>query len=149
MRPDSDIKRDVEAELHRTPSVDPSDIGVTVKDGVVTLAGFVKSYGEKYGAEAAVKRVDGVAGLANDLQVRLPAEDRRPDPEIARDAVAAIRAQVPSSAESIRVIVRSGWLTLEGEVQSDDERERAERAVRTIRGVVGVGNLIRTTVEAA
>ena len=91
MRSDSDIKRDVEEELLFDPDIDATDIGVAVTNGVVTLAGFVKSYAEKFEAEAAAKRVAGVVGLANDLEVRLPGAVERPDPDIARDAVAGIQ----------------------------------------------------------
>lgn len=86
MRSDSDIKRDVELELQWDPDISSDDIGVAVKDGVVTLTGFVRSYSEKYEAERDAKRVSGVVGLANDIEVRLPSSDERPDPEIAREA---------------------------------------------------------------
>ena len=78
MKSDSEIKRDVEAELQSDPTIDATDIAVAVKNGVVTLTGFVRSYWEKLGAEAAAKRVSGVVGLANDLEVRLSAADQRP-----------------------------------------------------------------------
>src|SRR3981189_3998400 len=95
MRSDSDIERDVKEELEWDPDLDASDIAVSVKKGVVTLAGFVKSYTDKYEAEAAAKRVAGVAAVANDLEVRMPSVDERPAPDIARDAVAAIKSQLP------------------------------------------------------
>src|SRR3954465_4997613 len=95
MKSDRDIERDVKEELEWDPDLDTSDIAVSVKDGVVTLAGFVKSYTDKYEAEAAAKRVSGVKGVANDLEVRLPSIDERPDPDIARDAVAALKSQLP------------------------------------------------------
>jgi osmotically-inducible protein OsmY len=95
MRSDSDIKRDVEDELRWDPDVDATDIAVTVKDGVVTLAGFTCSYSDKLEAEAAAKRFAGVVGVANDIEARLPSLDQRPDAEIARDAIAAIKNQLP------------------------------------------------------
>src|SRR6266853_5464151 len=116
MRSDSDIKRDVEDELRWDPDIDSTDIAVTVKNGVVALAGFTRSYSDKLEAETAAKRVAGVVGIANDIEVRLPALDQRPDPEIARDAIAAIKTRVPIIAEQIKVLVRNGWITLEGEV---------------------------------
>ena len=143
MRSDSDIKRDVEAELRWTPAIDAADIAVAVRDSVVTLTGVTKSFLQKYEAEDAVKRVAGVAGLANDIEVRLPAIDDRPDPEIARDAVAAIKALLPYDWEKIRVVAKAGWITLEGEVEWNYERERAERAVRPVKGAKGVTNQIR------
>jgi hypothetical protein len=93
MRSDNDIKRDVEDELRWDPDLDATVIAVTVKNGVVTLAGFRRSYSDKLGAEAAAKRVAGALGVANDIEVRLPNLGQRPDPEIARDAIAAIKSQ--------------------------------------------------------
>ena len=142
MRSDSEIKRDVEDELRWDPDLDPTDIAVAVKNGVVTLTGFVKSYNDRWEAERDAKRVAGVLGVANDLEVRLPNIDERPDPEIARDAVAAIKNQLPFSYERIRAVVKSGWVTLEGEAEWNYQREAAERAVRRVRGVKGVSNKI-------
>ncbi len=142
MKSDEEIERDVKEELRWDPELDPSDIAVSVRDGVVTLAGFVHSYNEKYEAEAAAKRVAGVAGVANDLEVRLPAVDERPDPDIAREAVAAIKAQLPLISDQIKVVVKNGWVTLEGEVEWQFERNMAESAVRRIKGVHGITNSI-------
>jgi osmotically-inducible protein OsmY len=143
MRSDNDIKRDVEAELRSDPSIDATDIALAVKNGVVTLSGFVRSYSEKLEAEAAAKRVGGVVGLANDLEVRLSAADQRPDPEIAREAVTALKNQLPFSWHQIKVIVDKGWVTLEGQVEWNYQREEAERAVRRVKGVRGVINTIQ------
>ena len=95
MKSDSEIERDVREELKWDPDLHADDIAISVKNGVVTLAGFVPSYSDRLEAEAATKRVAGV--LANDLEVRLPAIDQRPDPDIARDAVAALKAELPIS----------------------------------------------------
>jgi osmotically-inducible protein OsmY len=113
-----------------------------VKKGVVTLTGVVKSYSDKYEAEAAAKRVAGVVSLANDIEVRLPSIDQRPDPEIAREAADAIRSQLPISSEKIKLIVKNGWVTLEGGVEWQYQRQTAENAVRRIRGVKGTTNSI-------
>ncbi len=142
MRPDSEIERDVREELQWDPDLDATDIAVSVKDGVVTLAGFVKSYTDKYEAEAAAKRVAGVVGVANDIEVRLPSFDERPDPEIARDAIAAIKSQLPISSEGIKVVVKNGWVSLEGQVEWQYQKNTAENAVRRIKGVKGISNLI-------
>ena len=142
MRSDSDIKRDVEDELRWDPDLDATDIAVTVKSGVVTLAGFTRSYSDKLEAEAAAKRVAGVLGVANDIEVRLPVFNQRPDPEIARDAVAEIQNNLPYSSDHVRVVVRDGWVTLEGSVEWNYQRERAEQVVRRVRGVKGLTNLI-------
>ena len=142
MRSDSDIKRDVEAELRWNPDIDPTDIAVAVKNGVVTLTGFVRSYGQKTEAQQTAKRVSGVLAVANDIEVRLPVFNQRPDPAIARDAVAAIQNELPFTADHIRVIVKEGMITLEGTVEWNYQRQRAEQAVRRLRGVKGVTNLI-------
>lgn len=142
MKSDRDIERDVKEELEWNPDLDTSDIAVSVKDGVVTLAGFVKSYTDKYEAEAAAKRVSGVKGVANDLEVRLPSIDERPDPDIARDAVAALKSQLPISSENIKIVVKNGWVTLEGQVEWQYQKNTAESAVRRIKGVKGVSNMI-------
>jgi osmotically-inducible protein OsmY len=142
MKTDDDIKRDIEAELKWDPDLDSTDIGVAVKNGVVTLTGFVRSYTQKYQAEQAVKRVSGVAGIANDLEVRIPASNERPDPEIAREAVAALKAELPYSSENLKVVVKDGWLTLEGTAEWNYQRIRAEEAVRRIKGIKGVSNMI-------
>ena len=117
MKPDSEIERDVREELQWDPDLNAEDIAVSVKDGVVTLAGFTRSYTDRLEAEAAAKRVAGVHAVANDIEVRLPAIDQRPDPDIARDAVAALKSQLPISHDKIKVIVKDGWITLEGSTE--------------------------------
>ena len=142
MRTDSEIKKDVEDELRWDPDIDATDIGVAVHNGVVTLAGFVRSYMQKTQAERDAKRVAGVLGVANDIEVRLPYINKRPDPEIARDAIQKLQTELPYSSQFIKVTVKDGQLTLEGALEWNYQRERAEKAVRTVRGVVGVTNNI-------
>src|ERR1700730_10743519 len=142
MKSDSDIKRDLEAELKWDPDIDATDIAVAVKDGVVTLTGFVRSYMHKWQAERDAKRVAGVIGVANDIVVRLPSSSEHPDPEIARDAVAALKNELPYSSENMKVVVRDGWITLEGSAEWNYQRTRAEDAVRRVRRIKGISNLI-------
>jgi osmotically-inducible protein OsmY len=142
MRSDSEIEKNVKAELEWDPDLDATDIAVSVKNGVVTLTGFVKSYTDRYEAETAAKRVAGVVAVANDIEVRMPSVDERPDPEIAREAAAAIKSQLPISSEHIKIIVKNGWVTLEGEVEWQYQRQTAENVVRRIKGVKGVSNTI-------
>jgi osmotically-inducible protein OsmY len=149
MRSDADIRRDVEDELRWDPDIDAKDIAVSVHDGIVTLTGFVRSYAQRLDAERDTKRVAGVVGVANDVHVRLPTSSERPDPEIVRDAVAALQADLPYSAERIKVVARGGWLTLEGSVEWNYARQRAEDAVKHIRGVKGVTNSIELKPKAA
>ncbi|MDB5575953.1 MAG: osmotically inducible protein [Bradyrhizobium sp.] len=149
MKSDADIKKDVEAELRWDPDIDPTDIAVNVKNGVVALTGFVPSFLQRYEAEKDAKRVMGVVGVANDIEVRPAASDQRPDPEIAREAVEAIKRELPFSHQNIKVVVRDAWVTLEGEAEWNYQKERAEIAVRTVKGVKGVLNAIAITPRAA
>lgn len=142
MKTDIEIQRDVLDELAWEPSVNAAHIGVTAKDGVVTLTGQVSSYAERYGAELAAKRVYGVKGIANEVVVRLPGSDQRTDEDIAAAAVKALQSNVLVPADAIKVTVRSGWITLEGEVEWRYQREAAENAVRYLTGALGVSNLI-------
>jgi osmotically-inducible protein OsmY len=142
MRYDADIFQDVTDELRWTPSVDDKDISVKVKDGVVTLSGFVRSLDEAASAVRAAKRVAGVRALADELVVNLPSSIQLPDPEIARNAAAALERELPHAAQSIRIIVHDGQVTLEGEVEWQYQRARAEECVRKLAGVRMMSNEI-------
>ena len=141
-RSDEDIQREVLAELKWEPSLQPNEIGVIVKDGVVTLTGWVDSYQKKWAAEEAAHRVRGVKAVANDIEVRLPASDERTDPDIAAAAVRALEWDALLPTDKIQVTVSKGWVTLTGEVEWQYQREEAERVVRRLWGVRGVTNLI-------
>ena len=147
MRPDQEIKRNVEAELHWDPELDASDVAVTVKDGVVTLAGFVRNSTEQSAAERTSKRVIGVKAVVNDLQVKPSSE--RLDREIAQDAVDALSRALPTVSPGVKVTVRDGSISLEGEVPWDFQRQLAEKAVRVVRGVKDVLFLIEVEPKAA
>jgi osmotically-inducible protein OsmY len=142
MRSDHDIQEDVLAELRWEPSLANDDIAVSVRDGVVTLAGYAASYADKWKAERVASRVKGVKAVANDVKVKLPASSERPDPDIARAAVDALKWNILVPQDRVRVRVESGWVTLEGEVDWYYQKEEAERAVRKLTGVKGVSNLI-------
>lgn len=142
MRADSDIERDVKAELEWAPDVRETDIAVKVASGIVTLTGYAASAHEKFLAEAAVKRVTGVTAVANDLAVRAPLDGMPTDREIARAAVAALKLELPLVWESIKLIVKDGHIALEGTVEWHDQRERAEAAVRRLASVLSVHNSI-------
>jgi osmotically-inducible protein OsmY len=113
-----------------------------VKSGVATLTGFVRSYMHKWQAESDAKRIAGVSAVANDIQVRLPTGTERPDPEIARDAVAALHGELPYSSQNMKVVINDGFITLEGSAEWNYQRKRAEEAVRRVKGITGVVNLI-------
>jgi osmotically-inducible protein OsmY len=142
MQTDNEIQRNITAELRWEPSLRNDDIAVAIRDGVVTLAGFVDSYADKRKAEEVVGNVRGVRALANDLEVKLPSDAQRSDPDIARAALDALKWNITVPQDRIKVRVEQGWLTLEGEVEWYFQRHAAERAVRYIRGAKGVTNLI-------
>jgi osmotically-inducible protein OsmY len=142
MRTDSDILKDVVAELKWEPGLRDDDIAVSVRDGVVTLAGFADSFADKWRAERVASRVKGVRAIADDIEVRLPSTSERPDPEIARAAVNALEWNILVPHDRLKVTVEKGWVTLEGEVDYYYQSEEAERSVRHLTGVKGVTNLV-------
>ncbi len=142
IRTDEEIQRDVLAELKWDARVAPNEIGVVVKDGVVTLAGWVDSFSKRWAAERAAHRVRGVKAVANDIEVRLPTADQKPDPDIAAAVIQALEWDAFVPIEKLDVTVSKGWVTLKGEVEWEYQRRAAERAVRRLAGVKGVTNLI-------
>jgi len=146
MKTDSELKRDVENELKWEPSVNEAHIGVTVKDGVVTLTGHVPSYAEKYGAEKAAKRLYSVKAVADELDVKLPGSSKRTDEDIAQTCVSAFKANYSVPDNKIKIVVNNGFVTLEGEVEWQFQRQAALNAVRFLTGVIGVSNNV--TVKA-
>jgi osmotically-inducible protein OsmY len=141
-RTDEEIQRDVLAELQWDARVQSNQIGVAVKDGVVTLTGWVDSYGKKWVAERDAQRVRGVSAVANDIEVRLPSSAERTDSDIAAAATRALEWDAFVPIEKIELTVTKGWITLRGEVEWEFQRRSAERAVRRLSGVRGVTNLI-------
>lgn len=145
MKSDLEIQRDVLNELKWEPQVSAAHVGVSVKEGVVTLTGHLESLAEKDAAERAAKRVAGVRAVANEIEVKLPESSRRSDEDIARDAVHALYSRLFVPADRIKVTVSKGWVTLEGQVKWGFQKNLAEKAVRKVRGVVGVSNYITVT----
>lgn len=137
---DEQIKRDVLAELKWDARLQPNEIGVIVKDGVVTLTGWVDSYIRKWSAQEAAHHVSAVKAVANEIEVKLATE--RTDADIAGAAARALEWDALVPNDKIKVAVSKGWITLEGEVEWQYQKEDAERAVRRLSGVTGVTNLI-------
>jgi osmotically-inducible protein OsmY len=136
------LKKAVESELNFEPSIDPAEIGVAAKDGIVTLTGHVRSYWEKVAAERATERVAGVRAVVNDMDVRLPGSSERTDEDIARAALDSLKWNVLVPPDRIKVKVSYGWVTLEGTVEWQFQKEAAEKAVRKLFGVKGVTNMV-------
>ena len=146
-RTDIDIQRDVLDEFNWDPQVEPTDAGIEVSQGVVTLTGVVESYAMKMAAERAAQRVIGVRAVANDLSIRTRATWN--DTDIAKLAAAAIEANSVLPAHRIAVIVNNGHVTLTGEVDWNYQRVAAGGAIRYLRGVRDVINLITVKQPAA
>jgi osmotically-inducible protein OsmY len=139
---DEQIQREVLDELKWEPVVKPNEIGVAVKDGIVTLTGWVDSYIKRWTAEEAARRVRGVKAVANDIEVRLPADAERTDADIAAAALRALEWDALLPTDRIRVTVSKGWVTLDGDVDWHNQKQDAEHVVRRLTGVKGVTNLI-------
>jgi osmotically-inducible protein OsmY len=141
-RTDEQIQLDVLEELKWDARVHPNEIGVAVKDGIVTLTGWVDNYTKKWAAEQAAHRVRGVKAVANDIEVRLPSSAERTDTDIATAATRTLEWDAFVPIEKLDVTVSKGWVTLRGEVEWQYQKEDAERVVRRLSGVRGVTNLI-------
>ena len=141
MKSDLEVRQDVERELAWDPRIDAANIAVAAKQGVVTLTGQVRNFIEKWEAEDAAKRVAGVIGIANDLEVTLvgPAVS---DTDLAERVSMALQWNAAVPADAIKAVVSDGWVTLEGSVQWYHQKAAAEDAVRSLHGVRGVTNLI-------
>jgi osmotically-inducible protein OsmY len=137
---DIDLRDRVQRQLEFDPEVEEANVAVSVSDGIVTLAGFARTYAAKLAAEKAAKRVYGVRGIANDIEVKLLIE--RTDPEIARDAVNTLQNRL-GVGNLIQVTVRNGFVILEGTVEWYFQKATAESAVKYLRGVRGVQNDVR------
>jgi len=142
MKTDSELQQDVSAELKWEPSIDTANIGVAVKDGVVTLSGQVDSYAEKWSAERAAQRVSGVNALAVDLNVRLSGLGVRSDADIARAVENVLEWTSTLPAGAVKVQLEGGWVTLSGEVEWQFQKQAAADAVRHLMGVTGLDNEI-------
>lgn len=142
MKTDSQLQQDVMAELKWEPAVHASQIGVEVKDGVVTLAGEVSSYSEKLAAERATQRVHGVKAMAVEMTVKLSALGQRTDTDIAASARNILGWSSSLPTDAVKVMVEGGWLTLSGDVEWQYQRQDAADSVRFLSGVTGVSNQI-------
>jgi len=138
MRSDLSIKEDVLSELNWQPNIDETQIGVTVKNGVVTLNGVVDNYTKKRAAENAVKSVVGVKAIAEDIKVQYVGRDKRTDAEIAKASVDALMWHSSIPENVVEVKVDNGWVYLSGEVEWDYQKDSAKHAVENLKGVLGV-----------
>jgi osmotically-inducible protein OsmY len=143
MKPDSDLKQDVELEMVWDPLVPENRVGVAVNDGVVTLTGHLDTYAQKVAAQHAVERVSGVKAMAIELDVVPQGSHRRSDTEIATAVEHAISWNTSIPTERVKVTVEKGWVTLNGDLDWNFQRRALERAVRPLQGVIGIEDNIR------
>jgi osmotically-inducible protein OsmY len=146
---DEDIQRDVQEELKWDIRVRPNEIGVAVKDGIVTLTGWVDSYLKKIAAEEDAHRVPGVKAVANDIEVRLPGSAERTDADLAKAALNTLKWDAGIPTDKIDVTVSHGWVTLKGEVDYHFQKREAEHAIERLSGVRGVTNLLTVKPQPA
>ncbi len=142
MKSDLKIKQDVIAELVWDSAIDAAQIGVEVNNGVVTLAGHLNSFAEKWYAKRAVQRITGVKALAMDVDITLPGSTVRNDIDIARTAENVLQWMTYWQKDAVKVMVEDGWITLSGEVDLEYQRKAATDAVRHLMGVTGVSDQI-------
>ena len=142
MKTDSQLQQDVSAELKWEPSIHAARIGVEVKDGVVTLAGQVDSYAEKWNAERAAQRVAGVKAMSTELKVHLTGLSKRTDADVAEAVENVLEWTSSLPAGAIKVMVEGGWVTLSGDVDWQFQRQAATDSVRYLMGVTGVSDQI-------
>lgn len=143
MKTNIQLQRDVLDELQYEPSVDAAEIGVTAKDGIVTLTGHVKSYAEKWSAARDAERVSGVKAIVDEMQVRLSDIHLRTDEDIARAVLNALKWDVMVPDERIKVKVENGYITLDGTVDYKYHETAAVGAIRNLAGVKGVNDLVK------
>ncbi len=142
MKSDAELQKDVMTELKWEPSVAAAEIGVAVKDGIVTLNGYVDSYFAKSTVERTAARVFGIRAVAGEIKVRFPGSLTRTDEDIAGAAVYVLDWDVSVPHDRIEVSVQDGWLTLRGEVDWWYQKDGARDAVQKLIGVVGLTNYI-------
>jgi osmotically-inducible protein OsmY len=142
MKTDAQLQKDVIAQLNWEPAIHATQIGVEVNDGIVTLAGEVATYSEKWYAERAAQRVSGVKALAIEMKVRLDGASRRTDADIAQSARNVLDWTTSVESSAVQVLVEGGWITLSGEVEWQYQKQAATDAVRSLMGVTGVSDQI-------
>lgn len=142
MKTDIEIQKDVMAELNWVPSLHATEIGVAVRNGVVTLSGIVDTYYKKVLAEKAAKRINGVKAVAEEIEVKLDNHGKRNDTEIAEVVLNSLRWNSALNEDKLKVKVEKGWVTLEGECDWSYQRKAVTNTVQSLLGVVGITNNI-------
>jgi len=148
MKTNAELQKDVQDAIKWQPLLNAADIGVTAKDGVVSLTGVVDSYSKKTEAEDAAKNVAGVTALVEKIEVRYPSSYSKTNAEIATEVLTALKARWDVPSDKVKVKVEAGWITLTGEVGWNFQREAAKDAIKSLMGVIGVTNNIKIKSES-
>ncbi len=149
MKTDKQLQMDIKEELKWEPRVRDEEIGIEVRDGVVTLMGTVPDYAQRMRAVRAVERVAGVRAVAQELTVKVPNTHLRSDTDLAHQVVNTLAWDTEVPFQAVKAKVDDGWVTLEGEVEWQFQRNAPERAVRYLSGVKGVSNLLKVKAHAS
>ena len=147
MSGDNELQQKIVQELEWDPSVDARHITVAVKNGIVTLGGYVEQFSDKTHAERAVERINGVLAVIDQVELELPGVSHRNDLDIVESALTAMKLNVLIPKDRLKIIAQNGWITLEGSVDWQYQRMAAEDTVRTIRGIKGISNKISIQAE--
>jgi len=142
MKKDEDLKTDVEDTIRWEPLLKTAEISVTAKEGVITLKGFVDSYAKKSEVEEAAKNVKGVKKVVEEIEIQLGSQGKQGDNEISYEAINALKWNLQVPAGKIKVKVEAGWVTLEGELTWNYQKEAAEKSVSSLLCVKGVTNKV-------
>ncbi len=148
MKTDKELQKDVIAELNFDPAVNQAEIGVEVRDGVVTLTGHVSNYSEKWNAETAAQRIAGVKALVIDMDIILPKLSIRTDADIAQSVENILRWKTFLPEDAVKIMIENGWVKLSGEVEWEYQRQLTIEAIRHITGVTGVSDDIKLKPKA-
>ena len=148
MKSNAELQQDVQDAIKWQPLLNAAEIGVTAKDGVVSLTGVVDNYAKKTEAEDAAKNVAGVTALVEKIEVRYPSSYSKTNAEIAAEVLTALKARWDVPSDKVKVKVEAGWITLTGEVGWNFQREAAKDAIKSLMGVKGVTNNIMIKSES-
>jgi len=148
MKTNAELQKDVQDAIKWEPLLNAAEIGVIAKDGVVTLTGIVDNYSKKLEAENATKSVSGVRGIVEKIEVKYAGSAKKSDTDIINESLNALKGNWEIPVSKVKVTVENGWVTLEGEVPWNYQREEARRAVSRLMGVKGVTNNLKIKSDA-
>ena len=148
MKSNAELQQDVQDAIKWQPLLNAAEIGVTAKDGVVSLTGVVDSYAKKTEAEDAAKNVAGVTALVEKIEIKYPSSYSKTNAEIATEVLTALKARWDVPQDKVKVKVEAGWITLTGEVSWNYQKEAAKDAIKSLMGVIGVTNNIMIKSES-